>query len=206
MEKVFIFDFDGVLCDSANEAYKAHNELALKFQLPKIYNSTDYFNILDADLISKYIDNDLKEQYNLQHRNLMFDSISNTKLFENVEKIFQLPNCKYAIVSSTYEKTIKKVFEQSNVPINKLIYIYGRETIGTKTTKIESILKNLKLNKTDIVYVGDTYSDILFCEKLGIKILVSNYGYSNTINVISSNIIGRVNSVIEVIEFIKNYN
>ena len=104
------------------------------------------------------------------------------------------------------EKTIKKVFEQSNVPINKLLYIYGRETSGTKTTKIESILKDLKLNKTDIVYIGDTYSDILFCEKLGIKILVSNYGYSNTINVMSSNIIGRVNSIIELIYFIKNYN
>lgn len=80
----------------------------------------------------------------------------------------------------------------------------GRENDGTKLTKIQDIITKEKLNIDDVVYIGDTYSDVILCEKLKIKIILSNYGYSDGSLIQSSNILMKANNIKEIAKFIKN--
>lgn len=204
MEKVIVFDFDGVLYNSKKIAYKMHNKIAKDFNLQLIKNKKQYFNVLDNSHYYRTLEEDIKKQYNLNHRNLMYDNAEKSKLYSGVEKIFEIPNCKFAIVSSTYEKTINKVLDIHKLSTDIFYRINGNETVGSKTTKVEQIIADLKVDKKDVIYVGDTYSDIMFCEKLGIRIIVSDYGYSNTKPIVCKNIIGRVKSVRQLVTFLNN--
>lgn len=206
MKKLFIFDFDGVLCNSTRIAYAMHNYLCGNFGLPKVYDKKSYFKTIDGNSISNYLDNKTKEEYNFLHRELMFQNLKKTKLFKDVNLILKIKNFNFCIVSSNYEKTIHGVFDKYPKFSDKIQYILGRETLGIKKDKVNYLCKLFKVNKEDVIYVGDTYSDILFCQEIGINILVVDYGYSDTKSINSKNIIGRVNSIKKLIRFINKNN
>lgn len=204
MKKIILFDFDGVLCNSTRHAYKMHNKLSKRFKMPKIHSSKDYFDVLDGENLYKFLDEDGKAEYNLNHRNLMFRNANKTKLYKGIDELFKISGLKFAIVSANYEKTVKQVFERNKVSTQNISYIYGRETEGNKKSKIEKILSELNINLEEAVYVGDCYSDIAVCEKLGLDIIVSDYGYSNTLQIASKKIVGRAKSVADLIKIIND--
>lgn len=204
MRKVFIFDFDGVLCNSNELAYDMHNTLSAKFNLPQIHTKMEYLNVVDGNSLENYFDNDIKEEYYCLHRELMYKNSNKVNLFNDVNLLFSMDNSNVYIVSSNYERTINAILKKQ-ININKKVFqIFGRETLGNKKDKIYHICRMLNIGKENIIYVGDTYSDILMCQDLGVDIVVSDFGYSDTRAIKSDNIIGRVNTIKELIEFINN--
>ena len=70
-------------------------------------------------------------------------------------------------ILNNYSKDVLQKFDE----------VYGREIQGSKIEKINNILCKYGLKKCEVLYVGDTVSDILTCKEIGIDIVAVGYGF-----------------------------
>lgn len=177
MIKYLIWDFDGVLCDSLSLAIEAHNTILginRTDESPTIRRDT-YLRELDDILAT---DNTSKiSSYYLEHRNLMYISRKNLHLFDDI--IVFIENCTIPsiILTSTYEKLVIDVLSNNNVDAGVFSKIIGRETEGNKVQKIQDYLLMQHLNPNEVLAIGDSPSDMEFCDKTGIPFIAVTYGY-----------------------------
>ena len=82
----------------------------------------------------------------------------------------------------------------------------GRETEGKKKDKILKLCEKFKISKNDIIYVGDTLSDIDFCKSLDIPIISVGYGYCSIESLKKNNKFKVCITQKELIEYIKDIN
>lgn len=181
MIKYIIWDFDGVICDSKKCAFEIHNELCKKYKrLPLILNEYDYSKIMDKgydEALSKYMTRHQIEEYFLQHRNAMLKKTSAFKVYKKVMDNIEKKKIPSIIITATYERIVKEVLENNGYKTNVFTHILGRETTGNKAEKLTKLCNELKIKKDEIIYVGDTLSDLSFCNVIGIKIICVGYGY-----------------------------
>lgn len=209
MIKYLIWDFDGVLCNSTTEAYRVHNEICSKFKQLPFINSKEEYNLLINNkydvALSKYLTKNEIEEYFNMHRQIMFKNRYKLKVFNEVlDEIinFKVPSI---ILTATFEKMVKDVLENNKYSFEKLFkLIIGRETKGGKTEKIKILCEQLEVNNEEIIYIGDTMNDIMFCNEQGIQIIVVSYGYASFKELINhNNVINLCNTQKELIKCIK---
>lgn len=181
MIKFIVWDFDGVICDSKKIAFDVHNDIRKDYDgLPKIQDEYDYANIMNKgydDSLSKYLDKKKIDSYFLEHRKRMIEKKLDFKVFSKVLNYIKNNHIPSAIITATYEKLVKEVLENNGYSKDIFKYILGRETKGSKADKLYKLFNNLNINKDEIIYIGDTLSDIDFCNKLEIQIICVGYGY-----------------------------
>ncbi|MBN2421059.1 HAD-IA family hydrolase, partial [Candidatus Woesearchaeota archaeon] len=80
------------------------------------------------------------------------------------------------IMSSNSEKTIKNILKKEKTSVDFIISenaLFGKHFIFNK------IIKKFKINKTQLLYVGDELRDIDAAKKAGIKIIAVTWGYNS---------------------------
>ena len=175
-KKFFIFDFDGVMCDSTGCAYQAHNLIAKKYGLNMIFSSDDFLNIIDNHNLSKNIlDEDIMNYYD-EFNAIYEKKLSKIKIFKNAKK-FLLSKKNIVIITSNYEKIVRQILIDNE--IDNDVIVIGKETGTNKSNRLNLYIKKNNLKRDEIVYIGDTYDDYLFCTKEKIKMIGVNFGYSN---------------------------
>ena len=198
-----IFDFDGVIADSRDLAYDIHNRIADKYGLSKINSPDDYLNVIDDYNWNKLVDQATIENYynicNKEYAKRM-DSIS---LYPFMEKLLKDHDINVAIITSTYSDFVRKILHNNG--IDKDIEILGKETRPSKKERFELYIKNNQINKNNVVYIGDTIHDYLFCESVGIRMIGCNYGYSN-LKSIESKLMKLVNSDQDLYDYLRKIN
>lgn len=175
--KSFVFDFDGVICNSKKIAFDIHNQLSLKYHIPLIKNSNDYLNIIDDGVINQYLTLENKSNYYEDNNKLIYDISNKLKIYPYMKLLLKKNFENIFIVSSNTEEIINLILSNNDIKNN--IVVIGKESEKTKALRIELLLRQKKLQKDDIIYIGDTVDDLKFCQKTGIKMIGSNYGYSN---------------------------
>lgn len=195
----YIFDFDGVICNSTNISYEIHNKLAKDYGLKSINNKKEYLKIIDNHNIERKIEGKVKDYYS-QCNEYYNNNLDNINLYPYIKKTINESKDEIVIITSTYEEFVHKILKQCG--IEKKLYVIGKSTKGSKPERLELYLENNKVKKEDIIYIGDTINDYLFCEKCGIRMIGVNYGYSNLTG-IKDRLLYLFNTDKELYEYIK---
>lgn len=185
MIKLIIFDLDGVLIDSLknmefawNSACKKKN-LVIAFDKYKKLIGLPFLEILKSLKINRKYHSSLKNSYN-------HFSLKKKKLIKIKEEDF------------TFLKKLKKnginlgLFTSKNSSRSKKIlgkkirlfnyFSFPEDTIRGKPYPdgLNKIIKESKIKKSEILYVGDTIFDYQSAKSAKIKYLHANWGYQKT--------------------------
>ena len=199
--KIYVFDFDGVIANSIEVGYQVHNSISEKYDLPKIETQKDYLRIIDNGHLKDFLNYDIITEYYLESNLRYKSNLSKIKLFPAMKKILQDLDENIIIISSNPDSFIGNILE--NNEIDKVI-IYGKEKAKSKKERFELLLKEQNIQKCDIIYIGDTIDDYHFCREVNIPMVGSNYGYSD-LSEISDSLLDIKESPEELVELIKPY-
>ena len=182
MIKEIIFDFDGTIADSFEIIVNAFAKNKEKLgwnnfgdEEIKIYREKGVGELLKKSKasifkISKVI-NDGKKQ--------ITDQMTAIKLFDGMKDVLlelKKKGLVLGIMSTNGEENIKKFLKHNEIEVFN--YVVGKGSLFGKSGIIKSILRKRKLNKKDVLYVGDEVRDIEACRKLGIKIIAVTWGFN----------------------------
>lgn len=172
MFKALIFDFEGTLVNFAwdldkavKEAKSVLEERGIKIEsdnYAEIYNFVASFYPSLISLIDQIYD-----KYDLQ-------ALEKWKLKEGVKDVLEKLGVKKAIVSNISKDVLRDALERFHIS-NCFEAVIGRKDVPLLKPSPAGIFKaieSLKTNKKDVLFVGDSRSDVEACKKAGIKIAV----------------------------------
>lgn len=180
--KAIIFDFDGVILDSVDVKLSAFTKVfddCDKLLLEKIdtYNRTCgaisrynkirycYENILKLPLSNNELD-ELASKYG----KLTINGVIESPFINGIVKFLQKYHDKLDlyIVSATPQEDLDEIVNRRNIR-DDFKGIYG--TRYSKVDMITAIVKNGNYSYDEIVYVGDSISDLIDSKKAGIRFI-----------------------------------
>ena len=179
--KAVIFDWNGVITDSL----ALDHEIFLKeckrkgLKVPQGVNF--YRNVFNDNVfvclekIGFHIDDEAERQY----RRLYMEGVGGTKPFPGIKPMLKRIKGKYrlAIITSNYKAAVKTFFK--NHKIIEFNTILSSDINRRKENKINIFLDKFSLRKEEIIFVGDTISDILACKAVGVKVIGATWGYQS---------------------------
>lgn len=175
---VYIFDFDGTICDSMKVIVDTVNSyLTKKGKKP----------VTQKDIKEKGIEELVKEYRLSKLQTLLFvlkgrqefkKFIPQLKPFPTLPSILhKLSITNHLLVLSTNSKNNIKKF----LSLNNLIHLFGsvenNPFLFNKAYSLNKIIKKNKFNPNDIFYIGDELRDIKAAKKVGIKSVAVTWGY-----------------------------
>lgn len=206
MIKYIIWDFDGVICDSRQMAFKIHNDISKKYKgLPMILSQNDYAKFVNQgydESLSRYLDKNQIDEYFFENREEMFKNRQSLEVFSNIVNFIEKDKIPSIIITATYQKLVEDVLINNGYNKNMFSYILGRETKGSKAEKLENVCKELNLSKNEVIYIGDTLSDVAFCNNIGINIICVGYGYCPSLVFEGKNVLSICDTEEKLIEYI----
>lgn len=190
MSKTLIFDFDGTIADTL--AYSVN--FAYEFNRTRKLLSKERINI--EDLRNMGLDTFIKS-LGIRKRDLfwfllsiqwkMRKEINNIKTFDGLEDVLKelkAKDIKIGIVTSNSKRNVSKFIKNNN--LNYFDFIYSTFNYFGKDKVLNKVIKKYKLDKSDVVYIGDELRDINAARSSGIKIASVTWGY-NVESVLSAN-------------------
>lgn len=183
MIKYLIWDFDGVICDSMEVAFKCHNALAARYKtLPFIHSPDDYVSIFSGEFessLEKYVKKCEVCRYFDLHRELLYRNKDQIKIFPGVIDFIKNFCCESVILTSASEKFLKEILLERFPDYEKFFkIIIGRERNGNKSDKLLWLCNTFRVSTQEILYIGDTLSDVFYCNMAKVPIICVGYGYS----------------------------
>ena len=183
--KFVIFDFDGTIADTLPFSFQKFLEIAklLKIddlsdkEIIKEIRSKSYQELLKGSfkrawLKLPYVVNMIK---NMQVE--LEKEMENIKFFSGVKKfLFELKKKGYklAIISSNRVENINKFIKHNDLDI--FDFVHGTTDLFGKSGYLGKFLTDFKLDKSEVVYVGDEIRDVEACKKVGIKMIGVSWG------------------------------
>ena len=192
IENNFIFDLDGTLFDSAPDIIDCLNEVFYKnnIEIKKNIDQSIIGPPLKEILISLVQAHDQNKIDKLiLHFKDLYDSkyCYKTELYKGVKETLQIlcKEKKLFLITNKRLNPTKIMLENRN--IIKLFKNYFSVDLNDtkkkdKTSLIRNTIKDLNLNPTDTVYIGDTYSDFLASKDNNIKFLYAGWGYGEYVD------------------------
>ena len=180
MAKYIIFDFDGTVADTYRDTLVIANEIKkeqggkIKIKLEEVREYGIKRLIKESGLpvwkIARFIH---QAQSRLKEKN-------DLKLFPEMPELFKELARKYkmGIVSSNDEEIIRKVLQKYQVE-NLFEFIYSDSSLFGKHLVLKKMRRKHRLDREEIVYVGDEDRDVSAAKKDGIKIIAVTWGFNS---------------------------
>lgn len=210
--KHFIFDFDGVLCDSRLLAIEVFNEICLE-SFPQVEVVLDEEKLTHQyhghfrSVLLPWLDSVDQDKFLRLHATIMRERSGQLNLFEGISEVLNLLEEKtFSIVTGSFKIAVEEVLGRSRVDLAAVGAILGNETRQLKTRKIQVVLTELGIPACDAVYIGDLKSDILSCRQVPIDIISVGYGYGPIAHLENFSPDHLVSDVEELIELIRLLN
>lgn len=193
--KYIIFDFDGTIADTLPFSFQKFLEMARVLNIEdltdkeiiKEIRSKSYQELLkgsfkEAWLKIPFIINTIK---NMQVE--LEKEMNNIKFFPGVKKLLldlKKDGYKLAIISSNRKENIDKFIKFNKLDI--FDFIHGKTDLFGKAGYLGKFITDFKLEKSEVVYVGDEIRDVEACKKVGIKMIGVSWGL-HTVEVLKKN-------------------
>jgi len=188
--KYIFFDFDGTLADTEEVNFVIYQKLAEKYNLRNItLDDLGHLKKMSAKEIIEYVE--LKKRYLpfmlKRGKKLLTQDIRNVKLcksdiFDTIKKIKEL-GIKVAIITTNSKTNVKMFLEEHNADYFDFI---ASSTMFGKELKIRKVMKKEKLQKSEVLYVGDEIRDIHAANRAEVDIASVAWGY-NTVESLKKN-------------------
>ncbi len=178
--KYVIFDFDGTLADSNHLFMKAWNLYADQYHYDRVTeeDTVTSKNLTIHERAKKYRFPMHKLPIILPKVNRYFkEHIDEVQLFEGIlEMLNSIQQAGYTIViiSSNAKENIELLLKQQQVHIVSQVLTSSR--LFGKDTVIKKFMKQQKLTRDDVLYVGDEIRDIIACNKVGVPFVWVSWG------------------------------
>lgn len=191
MKKLFIFDFDGTLFNTIKQLVHNMNQALTIHGFPEL--TLDEYKLAVGGNINQVISNVLQsnsspdniEAVKKTYLEIIKDYEDNlTRPFDGVEEILlylQDNNIQLAINSNRYTYSIESYVNKFLKNIN-FIDIQGHEPPNPSKPDaygINQILSKSEFNKEDVVYIGDSPTDIKTARNAGIDCVIVTWGYAD---------------------------
>jgi phosphoglycolate phosphatase len=174
LNKILMFDFDGVLVDSFEINYSTGLISNSKKRNRKEYRELFNGNIHDGLTNSKPTDNlQRPEFYGIYGPKLM--KLSPIKGVNRILKKL-VADYKIIIVSSTPSSLIKLFLKKYNL-IKYFTDVLGSDYNKSKVIKINHLLKKYKTTPANSLFITDTLGDILEARQCGVKSIAVSGGF-----------------------------
>ncbi len=168
--KTIIFDFDGVIHDTFELAYKINVGISGEDLTKEKYRDFFNGNIFENEETNK---KDTDKFFKLQNEAFKYLK-TDVNIRNNLEKLSK----KYQlfIISSNQEEALDIYFQN-----NKFLHIFkeilGLETHKSKVEKFKYLFKKYKLKSDGCIFVTDTLGDILEGNRVGVKTIAVDFGF-----------------------------
>lgn len=193
--KYIIFDFDGTIADTLPFSFQKFLEIAKilhlddfsERQIIKEIRSKSYQELLKGSFKRAW----LKLPYVVSMiKNMQIElekEMENIKFFPRVKKfLFDLRNKGYklAVISSNRIENINKFISFNKIDI--FDFVHGKTDLFGKEGYLNKFLKDFKLDRSEVIYIGDEIRDVEACKKAGIKMIGVSWGL-HTIEALKKN-------------------
>jgi HAD superfamily hydrolase (TIGR01549 family) len=181
--KIIIFDFDGTLADTFDFLVKAFNQIAHQYNLPQIPNSEikNLKNLSARELFQKYPLSPWKLLKFSRHiRSELKQNIKEITPFPGIHKLLKnlkKSDIEIGIVTSNSKQNVELFLKNHN--IDEIDFVYSEKNLFGKGRVLSSLIRKNKLNKNEVIYVGDEVRDIEAGKKADIKIVSVTWGLNS---------------------------
>ena len=183
-DKIIVFDFDGTIADTYHALVNLANQLAKEFD----YKPLERDELLKLKDLSSW---EIIKQAGIPLFKIPFlfkriqielgKDIDRVKPILGIESVlFKLKYQGYrlGIITSNTEKNVKIVL--NNHHLGSLFdFIYAETTIFGKHRLINDVIRKRKINRADIIYVGDETRDVRSAQKSRISVVAVAWGFNS---------------------------
>lgn len=180
MDRILIFDFDGVINDSLPIVFEIIKRLGKKYNIrintkkdhEEIYDKNFYDGLKKIGLSENNLDK-FKSEYKIEY----LKKLKEFTLFDNLKESLQRlsSNNILIIVTSTLKNPVKIFLDDKDISFFE--EILGAEEHPSKVEKIKYVKK--KYPNSEYYYIGDTVGDIKEGKEANVKTVATTWGYHN---------------------------
>ncbi|MHC3393903.1 HAD family hydrolase [Streptomyces lavendulocolor] len=182
---MLVFDFDGVLHDSRDRAWRCYQQARTAMELwalPDLAGPGDlplvYQGVLSASL-TRWIDFEVAERFWKRHAELTARAAADEPAGIVPELVGPLAGLAagpgYAVVTGSHLTTVRALLARDLTEEAMPRILLSRDEPGSKTDK----LRDLRTRYGASAYVGDTGSDVRHARAAGLTAIAVAYGYAS---------------------------
>jgi len=208
--KNIIFDFDGTLVDSSYAVEQLFNHFKQKY-VKKEIGKTQLHALRQMSLLQKLKKTGIPlyrvPSILVEAKKLYADYMYKVKLVDGILQILEKldrQGFELSILSSNSVQNISSFLNHKC--INLFSGIYSAKNIFEKNKAIIKILKQKKLTREDVVYVGDELNDIIACKKIPVKVLAVTWGLDSLDALKTGKPDGICRSIEDIYDYVISYN
>ena len=179
MYKLILFDFDGTIGNTIEFGIPIYNELAKKYNFLEIKDISELSNYSVNDFIKMHKINRIKLPFYFKKLLLKLKKdMQNVKIYPGMKEVIKKLNKKYklGIVSANRKENIE-LFLKKNGLEYCFDFVENYSLFFGKARKLKKLIKEKKLRKNEVIYIGDEVRDIEECKKAGIEIMSVTWGF-----------------------------
>lgn len=190
MVKEIVMDFDGTIALTFEVSIKILNNLSGKYGFRKvtptdvqIFRTEGWKKAMKGFNISIF----KIPRILLDGQKEIAKEMDNVKMMEGLKEVLTDLKDKgftLGVLTSNSKENVEKFFEKERLEM--FDYIYSDKSLFGKDKVINRLLRDRKLNKNEILYVGDEVRDWEACQKVGVKMIGVGWGF-NTPEILKKN-------------------
>ncbi|MDC0088189.1 HAD hydrolase-like protein [Akkermansiaceae bacterium] len=181
--RALIFDFDGTIADTLDEALKVYNKLATDYGLRSIDESELPF--LRTLSLSEFKDH--MKISTLQIPKMLFQgtrllkaSIPNLKMIEGMKEALitlrENTDCLGILTSNSVENV--NLFLETHDLADIFDFATSTSKITGKSRYLKRILKEYSLKAHELIYIGDETRDVVSAKKAKVPVAAVTFGFN----------------------------
>ncbi len=183
-KKYMVFDFDGTLADTLDLAFSIYNRIAPEYNMQNI-------SMEEVDVLRSRKPQEFLKSFGLSRLRLMalllrmqkelHQHITEAGLAKGMETALRnLRNAGYSlgVLTSNSRDNVMKFLDHKSLS-GVMDFIYSGKSLFGKDKVITRMLGREKIERHQIVYIGDETRDIEACRKAGIRVIAVSWGLNS---------------------------